>query len=73
MFYYYLVPAFLTGVFLGSYALVRFLLEVFDWFNFFWDWWDERQKRYPVMLYLEYLILGAFVYYIIRWELSGTP
>ena len=73
MLYYYVVPLYLTGVFLGSYFLVRMLLGIFDFFNFFWDWWDEKKRDYPIMGWLEYIILAAFVYYIVLWELSGTP
>lgn len=73
MFYYYAVPTILTGIFLGSYFLVRFLLGVFDFFNFFWDWWDDRKRDFPSMGYAEFVILSGFVYYIVRWELSGTP
>ncbi len=73
MFYYYITPAYLTGIFVGSYALVHVLLVVFDYLNFFWDWWDDKKRDYPFMGYLEFVILAGFVYYIVRWELSGTP
>jgi len=73
MIFYYIAPIYLTGIFLASYALVRFLLVIFDLLNFFWDWWDEKKHYFPVMGYAEFVILAAFVYYIVRWELSGTP
>lgn len=73
MFYYYIAPFYLTGVFLGSYLVVRVLLAMFDFFNFFWDWWDEKKRNLPFMLLFEIMILGGFVYYIVWWELSGTP
>jgi hypothetical protein len=73
MIFYYTVPLYLTGVFIGSYALVRFLLSIFDLLNVFWDWCDDNRLRFSLWTYAEYAVLGAFIYYIVRWELSGTP
>jgi len=72
MLYYYVIPAYLTGVFLVSYAIVRAMLTGFDLFNFFWDWWDRQRRAWPVMAWLEFVILGGLIYYIVYWELSGA-
>jgi len=73
MTYYFVIPSFLTLVFVVSYLLVNLLLMAFDSLNFFWDWWDGLRRVFPALFVAEYAILGGFVYYIIKWELSGTP
>jgi len=73
MFYYYVIPTFLTLVFLASYWLVHVLLMIFDALNFFWDWWDSLKRGLPFLPIIEFLIIGGFIYYIVKWELSGTP
>ncbi|GEM_PF-792035 len=70
---YYIIPAYLTAVFVAAYWIVQILLTVFDALNFFWDWWDAKRKVYPLMAYSEFFILGGFVYYIVKWELTGAP
>ncbi|MBF0501608.1 MAG: hypothetical protein HQM09_15825 [Candidatus Riflebacteria bacterium] len=72
MLYYYLIPSYLTGVFLASYTIVRLMLAIFDMLNPFWDRWDVLHRRFWPMVYIEWLILGAFVCYIVFWELSGA-
>ncbi|MBF0545538.1 MAG: hypothetical protein HQM08_13940 [Candidatus Riflebacteria bacterium] len=73
MLYYYIIPFYLTGVFLISYTVVRVMLSIFDFFNFFWDWWDKKRRQFPWLFLLEIAIIGAFIYYIVYWELSGAP
>lgn len=73
MTYYFAIPSYLTAVFLVSYWLVHLLLMIFDSLNFFWDWWDDLRRVFPALFVAEYLILAGFVYYIVKWELSGTP
>ena len=73
MAYYYFIPCFLTMVFVASYWLVHGLLAVFDRLNFFWDWWDDLRRAWNPLAYVEFVILAGFVYYIVKWELSGTP
>ncbi|RCK79288.1 MAG: hypothetical protein OZSIB_0159 [Candidatus Ozemobacter sibiricus] len=73
MAYYYVVPFYLTAVFLVAYQVVSLMLRVFDFLNFFWDWWDTLRQRYPPVVLAEYAILIGFFYYIVKWELSGTP
>ena len=70
---YYVIPAYLTAVFVAAYWVVQFLLVIFDVLNFFWDWWDAKRAVYPLMAYSEFFILGGFVYYIVKWELTGAP
>ena len=72
MLYYYVIPCYLTGVFLASYAVVRLMLVIFDLLNPFWDKWDVLHRRFWPTVYIEYAILGAFIYYIVIWELSGA-
>ncbi len=72
MAYYYVVPCFLTAVFLASYWLVQALLWVFDFLNRFWDQWDEIRTAHPFVIYIEYAYLAGLVYYIVKWELSGS-
>jgi len=73
MAYYYVIPFFLTLVFVASYWLVNILLWIFDRLNFFWDWWDDLRRSFGPVAYLEVVILVGFVIYIVKWELSGTP
>jgi hypothetical protein len=73
MAYYYVVPLYLTGVFAVSYGLVHVLLLGFDLTNHFWDWWDDFRRRWFFVPALEAIILIGFIYYIVKWELSGTP
>jgi hypothetical protein len=72
MAYYYIVPVFLTLVFIFSYLLVHLLLGFFDRLNFFWDWWDKLKKKIPALIVLEIAYFGAILYYIVYWELSGN-
>ncbi|GAB4278771.1 MAG: hypothetical protein Kow0029_22310 [Candidatus Rifleibacteriota bacterium] len=72
MAYYYVVPSFLTGLFVFSYLLVHFLLAIFDRLNFFWDWWDDMRKAFPLLFLVELAYYGAILYYIVYWELSGN-
>ncbi len=71
MFYYYAVPAYLTLLFLVCYWGVRLILRVFDAANPFWDQWDHWKTFVPFLGYVEFAILGAIVYYIVRVELQG--
>lgn len=73
MLYYYIVPFYLTGVFMAAYLVVRLILGVFDLANPFWDAWDRWKKAFSPLWVLEYVILGAFIYYIVYYELSGAP
>jgi len=70
--YYYIVPTFLTILFMFSYLLVHFMLGVFDRLNFFWDWWDDKRKAFPALIVVELAYFGAILYYIVYWELSGN-
>ncbi len=70
--YYYIVPTFLTVLFVFSYLLVHTLLAAFDRLNFFWDWWDDRRKAFPPLIIVEIIYFGAILYYIVYWELSGN-
>jgi hypothetical protein len=72
MTYYYVVPTFLTALFIFSYLLVHFLLGVFDRLNLLWDWWDDIRKAHPWVIALELVYFGAILYYIVYWELSGN-
>ena len=72
MFYYYIIPIILTIVFAFSYLLVHLLLALFDRLNFFWDWWDELRKDYPILIGLEFIYFGLILYYIVYCELSGN-
>lgn len=72
MTYYYVIPLFLTALFVFSYLLVHFMLAVFDRLNFFWDRWDSLRKRYPILIGAELAYFGAILYYIVYWELSGS-
>jgi len=73
MLYYYVVPCYLTGVFLVAYLVVRLILGVFDLANPFWDAWDRWKRSFAALGILEYVILLAFIYYIVYYELSGAP
>ena len=73
MMYYYVIPAYLTGIFAVSYILVRIVLNAFDRLNVFWDLWDKWRKDYPFLAFVEVLFLGGMTYYIISRELSGSP
>ncbi len=72
MSYYYIVPLILTLVFAFSYLLVHLLLALFDKLNFFWDWWDEVRKNYPIVIIFEFIYFGLILYYIVYCELSGN-
>lgn len=74
MVYYYLIPCYLTLVFVLSYFAVCSMLFVFDCTNKFWDKWDDGHRRKPYFFgFIEIAILIAIVAYIIRNVLSGTP
>lgn len=72
MFYYYIIPLVLTALFTFSYMLVHLLLALFDRLNFFWDWWDNIRKQYPIVICLEFIYFGLILYYIVYCELSGN-
>ena len=72
MFYYYIIPIILTVIFAFAYGLVHLLLALFDRLNFFWDWWDEKRKRFPFLIALEFVYFGLILYYIVYCELSGN-
>lgn len=72
MSYYYVVPAFLTVLFVFCCLFVRFMLAFFDRFNFFWDWWDSKRKAFPALIIVEIAYFGAILYYIVYCELSGS-
>jgi hypothetical protein len=72
MAYYYAIPIFLTLLFAFCYLLVHALLGIFDRLNFFWDWWDGKRKRYPLLIGVEIVYFAAILYYIVYWELSGN-
>lgn len=72
MLYYLLVPAYLTALFFACYWGVRGILRLFDKVNFFWDWWDDKKQHWPSMGYIEFVVLGLIVWYIVRYELQGS-
>ncbi|NLI76570.1 MAG: hypothetical protein GX442_09020 [Candidatus Riflebacteria bacterium] len=73
MAYYYVIPFYLTLVFLVSYQIVNLMLRGFDALNILWDGWDDLRRLFPPLIVGEYAILLGLVYYIVKWELSGTP